>query len=305
MTHEAGRNGLSRPGTKARRLQEILLAQWRKHQTEDTLPTSGRFLFYELEQQGLVSKIPTGKRRAGQDLSDQLTHLRECGLMPWADIVDDTRHVAAWQSAPTVADYARTAAEHARLDPWHRAKARPFLICEARTVGGVLERRLGPEYLVPVASTIGQCQGFLVTDVAPRLRDPHGYVFYIGDHDLAGNDIETNTRRVLERETGRTIGWTRIAITDEQVETLRAEGMQPIQKEDKRYKDKRPHLAFEAESLGQVEIETLVRTWLDAFLPEPLDTVLERQTRQRAAVLRTLQNQTSRKKGPRGRTAGR
>ena len=288
MTSGESLNGLSRPGTKARHLQEILLAQWRKHQTEDTLPTSGRFLFYELEQQGLVSKVKTGKRRAGQDLSDQLIALRERGLIPWADIVDDTRHVAAWQSAPTVADYARNAAEHARLDPWHKAAARPFLICEARTVGGVLERRLGPEYLVPVASTIGQCQGFLVTDVAPHLQNPRAYVLYVGDRDLAGNDIETNTRRVLERETGRSLRWKRIAITDEQVETLKAGGIEPIRKLDNRYKDKRPHLAFEAEALGQVEIETLVRTWLDAFLPEPLNAVLARQERQRAAVLRTL-----------------
>lgn len=285
---DGDRTGLSRPGTKARYLQDLLLAQWRRHVANDTLPTSGRFLFYELEQQGLVSKIPTGKRRAGQDLSDQLTRLREAGLIPWADIVDDTRHVAAWPCASTVRDYLRQAVEHARLDPWARATARPFLICEARTVGGVLERRLAPQYLVAVASTIGQCQGFLVTDVAPRLRDPRAAVLYLGDHDLAGNDIEANTRRVLEREVGRPLPWTRIAITGDQVETLRANGIAPIEKHDNRYTDKRPHLAYEAEALGQETIEALVRAHLDARLPEPLEAVLARQTRQRADVRRTL-----------------
>ena len=38
---------LSRPGTKARRLQDMLLAQWRRHIADHTLPMSGRFLFYE------------------------------------------------------------------------------------------------------------------------------------------------------------------------------------------------------------------------------------------------------------------
>ena len=292
MSADDLRNGLSRPGTKARHLQDMLLVQWQQHVADDTLPTSGRFLFYELEQQQLVSKVKTGVRRAGQDLSDQLIHLRECGLIPWADIVDDTRHVAAWQSARTIAEYAREAADRARLDPWHLAHVRPFLICEARTVGGVLERRLSPEYIVSVASTIGQCQGFLVTDVAPHLRDPKAHVGYVGDHDLAGNDIETNTRRVLEREVGRPLRWTRIAITDEQVEGLKAQGIKPIEKTDNRYTDKRPHLAFEAEALGQLKVEALVRTWLDKLLPEPLKTVLERQEQERAEVLRALDRRT-------------
>ena len=294
MTARDLRNGLSRPGTKARHLQDMLLDQWQQHVVDDTLPTSGRFLFYELEQQQLVSKIKTGARRAGQDLTDQLIHLRECGLIPWADIIDDTRHVAAWQSAPTVAAYAQEAAERARLDPWHLADVRPFLICEARTVGGVLERRLSPEYIVSVTSTIDQCQGFLVTDVAPHLRDPKAHVGYVGDHDLAGNDIETNTRRVLEREVGRPLRWTRIAITDEQVEGLKAREIKPIEKTDNRYTDKRPHLAFEAEALGQLKVEALVRTWLDKLLPEPLKTVLERQEQERAEVLQKLQRQIAR-----------
>lgn len=66
---------LSRPDSKAGRLQRALLARLAAHQREGTLPTSNRFLFYELvgkliDGEVLVSKRPTGKRRADQDLID-------------------------------------------------------------------------------------------------------------------------------------------------------------------------------------------------------------------------------------------
>ena len=97
-------DGLSKPGTKARRLQDILLAWHRAHVEAGTLPTDGRFAFYELEQQGLVSRSCM-ERWPGQDLSQQLAHLRELGLIPWEDIVDTTRRVSSWRSAPTVLEY--------------------------------------------------------------------------------------------------------------------------------------------------------------------------------------------------------
>ena len=46
-----------------------------------------------------------------------------------------------------------------------------------------------------IAATNGQVGGFLHTDVAPVLNDS-ARVLYLGDFDLAGNDIEANTRRV-------------------------------------------------------------------------------------------------------------
>jgi hypothetical protein len=56
-------------------------------------------------------------------------------------------------------------------------------------------------YRACIASTNGQCGGFLRTNIAPALQ-PGDRVIYLGDLDLAGDHIETNTRRVLEREIG-------------------------------------------------------------------------------------------------------
>ena len=234
-----------------------------------------------------VSKQRTGVRRADQDLLDELTRLRDLGIIPWTDIVDESRHVTSWRCAPTIADYVTASVDLARLDPW-RGVERPIILCEARTVGGVLIRRLGPEYLVPIVPTNGQCKGFLITEVAPLFREQPSRGLYVGDYDLSGNAIEENTRRVLERFVGEAIPWERVAITEAQTITLRAQGLEPIQKTDARFTDKHPHLAYEAEALGQATLEAVLRARLDALLPAPLDRVLARERRERAKVARLL-----------------
>jgi hypothetical protein len=52
--------------------------------------------------------------------------------------------------------------------------------------------------------------------------------------------------------------------------------------------DGRPHLAYEAEALGQRAVAAILRQRLDELLPEPLERVLEREVTERAAVVRLL-----------------
>ena len=47
---------LSAPGSKSGRLQRALLALFREHERSGGLPTSGRFLWYELVNRGIVDK---------------------------------------------------------------------------------------------------------------------------------------------------------------------------------------------------------------------------------------------------------
>ena len=114
-------------------------------------------------------------------------------------------------------------------------------------------------------------------------------VFYIGDWDLAGGQIEANTRAVLEREIGGALNWKRIALTEEQVNRYKLRKW-IITKVDRRYKNQRDgtHQAVEAEALGQKQIIRIVRDQLNALLPEPLADVLEREARQRTTMRRLL-----------------
>jgi hypothetical protein len=278
-----------RPGTKAARLRRAVHELLLDHQAADELPTSNRFLFYELVQRAELDKSQTRQRGRGadQDLSDASKWLRDRGVVPWSWIVDETRGLTAYRYADTVAEYVAESVKAARINCWSGAEP-PLIVCESRTFGGVLARTLAPEYLCPVTATNGQVGGFLHTNVAPVLSGNDRPVLYVGDLDKQGGDIEANTCRVLVQATEREIEWRRVALTAEQA----AEHDLPaIPKVDRRHRPPRIGEATEVEALGQGTVTALVREALDALLPEPLDTIRAREEQQRADALARLRRQ--------------
>jgi len=268
-------------GSKIGRLRTVLLELLAEHQRDDALPTSARFLFYELVQKGVISKEKTGARRPDQDMNDALTDLRESGQVPWEWIVDETRSLESFVGADTIKDWLLEVLPQARLDAW--AGESPLILTESRSLAGVL-RDLVYEYGAQIAPTNGQCAGFLHTVIVPVLR-PYHQILYLGDFDLCGNDIEQNTRRVLEREVGP-LKWERLALTDGQVAAYQ---LPKIIKTDRRFKDGRgTHEAVETEALSQRIIVEILRTRLEELLPEALIHVQERAERQRVVVQRVV-----------------
>ena len=263
------------------RLRQALLELLQEHRRDDALPTSSRFLFYELVQRGILSKERKAQaRRPDQDLHVALTQLRESGEVPWDWIVDETRSVDDYTGARTLREWMLDVLPEARLDPW--AGDQPLILTESRSLAGVL-RLLAREYGVLIAATNGQCAGFLHTEIAPRLRFEKR-VLYLGDLDLSGGQIEQNTQRVLEREAGA-LRWERLALTQAQVDQY---DLPVIVKRDRRYSDDHPHEAVETEALSQTTIVEIVRSRLEQLLPEPLATVLEREAQERAKIRRAL-----------------
>jgi hypothetical protein len=274
-----GRYG--RFGTKAAELRRAVHELLIEHEHEGELPTSNRFLFYELRQRGgplYGHKSRRDGRSEDQNLSAASTWLRDRGLVPWTWIEDETRSLTAYRYAGTVAAYLADSIDAARVDCWG-GEPPPLIICESRTFGGVLRRTLAADYLCPVTATNGQVGGFLHTNVVPILGNGRR-VLYVGDLDLAGDDIEQNTRRVLVREAGER-DWRRIALTAEQAE---GRHLPTVEKVDRRFDPPRRHEAIEVEALGQGTVTAIIREALDALLPAPLERVQVREAGQREAV---------------------
>ena len=288
--------GLSAPDTKAGRLQRACLVLLRQHERDGAIPTNGRFLFYELEQQGVIPKAyldASGRKRArqpAQDISDATMRLRELGLVPWWWIVDETREVTTWRVAASVYEYIMDSVEDARIDCWG-GKLAPLILCEARATKGVVERITG-DYLCPIAATGGQSGGFIVNEIVPLLAGNERMVLYIGDCEVDGpaDQIEAATRRRIEQHTGRTFTAGLVAGRAHE----RASQTQPAPAAARNRQDRpplqaaRPYKAIECEAVGQVVLERMLRDRLDALLPEPLDDVLVREQRQRAKVRAAL-----------------
>jgi hypothetical protein len=283
---------LSAPDSKHGRLQRACLELLREHERKGDIPTNGRFLFYELEQRGVIPKKydginpDTGKKWARtplQDVSVATMRLRESGLIPWSWIEDESRQLHAWRYAFTVINYLIETIPSARIDLWE-GKLPPLIICESRATMGVL-RNLAYEYLTPITSTGGQCGGFIVTDIVPLLGS-NRRVLYIGDFELRGpaDQIEQNTKRYIEKHTDRIFWpgeWTKIALTEQQVKASTRLRRLAITKLDKRCKPPKEYEAIECEALGQGVLVRLIRKHLDSLLPEPLDVVRERERVQR------------------------
>jgi hypothetical protein len=258
-------------------LRDLLVNLLQEHERDGAIPTSARFLYYELVQRGQISKQKTGARRPDQNLHDALIDVREDGRVQWDWIVDETRNVDDFTGYRSVKDGVLSQLPHIDLDPW-RGRA-PMILTESRSLAGVL-RPIVQDYRCRIASTNGQCGGFLRTDIAPLLR-PDNKVSYFGDLDLSGGQIEENTRRVLEQVIGGQLDWERIALTEQQV---RDHDLPVITKRDRRYKDGRPHEAVETEALRQTVLMDILRARLDELIPEPLVRVHEREARQRQRI---------------------
>jgi hypothetical protein len=280
--------------TKIGRLRKIVFDLLKEHEAEgpDSLPTNARFLYYELVQRRVLQKKrdddQNGGRRSDQNLHDALTDLREVGVIPWHWIDDETRSLRDHTGWLTVHEWATTTVKYVRLCPW-RGRA-PMILTESRAVAGVL-RKLMIEYAVKVAAVGGHCAGFLRNKIAPALN-PGDTVLFVGDWDWQGAQIEANTRKVLEELIGGKLNWTRIALTEAQVDDPRYDlrSMQ-IMKIDRRYKRGQPGYRFpavEAEALKQHVLVQIVRDALDELLPETLERVRERERRQRREIERRL-----------------
>jgi hypothetical protein len=104
--------------------------------------------------------------------------------------------------------------------------------------------------------------------------------------------IEANTRRVLERAVAP-LAWQRLAVTPTEVEAYnRMHPYRPLPPKpgtDRRFSDGRPHVSYEAEALGQAELNRLLAAWLDDLLPVPLEEITGREQAERD-MLRTLLN---------------
>lgn len=268
-----------RPDTNLGRVRTALMYLMDQHRRDGALPTSVRFLFYELVMQRVISKEGV---RPDKIVSAGLTDLRERGLVRWTDIVDETRQIFDYTGSSTVADDLLGYLGAARLDPWRRHV--PFIITESRSLAGVL-RTMCRDYRVRVTSTNGQTRGFLHTDVA-RVLKAGDRVRYLGDWDLAGNDIEANTRGVLQDLVGK-LDWKRLALTREQVERY---DLPVITKTDQRFSGSGGcHQAVETEALSQALIVNIVRQELDRLLPTSLDRVLVRERRERNRLRRLIE----------------
>ncbi len=191
----------------------------------EAAPTGVRFVYYRAVSKGIVPKNDNGYVKVQR----ALMYLRENGIIPWTSIVDSSRWMRKPETWGSVEEMLADAASSYRRDLWRTADTRVEVWCESESVAGVI----GSETFhwdVPLFPIKGQTSAAFAYSAAIEYRtDPRPVViYYVGDRDPAGLEIEANLAAKLRKHSDRTdVEIVRLACTTEQVETMSLLGGPP------------------------------------------------------------------------------
>ncbi len=187
-------------------------------------PTGVRFTYYRAVALGIVPKTEAGYRQVQRLLAD----MRESGELPYEWITDATRLVRRPVSYDGIDDALRALGSSYRRSLWTDAQVLVEVWVESKSAAGVIAP-VTYEWDVPLYPISGQTSmSFAHTAAMQYRREPRDVVvYYVGDLDPAGMEIELHLREKLRRYSGRHVTFARVACTQAQVITYRLMGTTP------------------------------------------------------------------------------
>lgn len=204
-------------GTKLKRLsnserEELRGEIWRA--LDEERPASVRHVFYKLAGHRLVPKTEAAYRRVAW----QCLLMRREGRIPWDWIVDHSRIGYHPDLHSDVRAFLDHVAGTYRRDLWQDVEKKVEVWAESASIAGTLAgltNRLGVP-LFPTRGFPSESMLWATADAANTVGKPLT-VYYIGDYDGAGVEIDATTERKLRDFLTVPLQWDRLAITEEQV----------------------------------------------------------------------------------------
>jgi hypothetical protein len=186
---------------------------------ESDHPMTVRQVFYRAVAAGLIGKTEDEYKTTVVRL---LTEMRENEVIPFDWIVDSTRRLIeapTWSSPKALL---LAAADQYRSPLWRDAEATVYILTEKDTLSGTLQP-ITNELDVPLGVFRGDPSITFMHDIATRLEwgGRAVFVYYLGDHDPSGLDIERDAQQRLRRWAMTVdITWKRVAVTPKQIAEL-------------------------------------------------------------------------------------
>lgn len=184
----------------------------------ESKPTTARFIFYRCAALGVVAKTAAGYRTVQREVS----LLRERGDMPFAWIADNTRWVRKPHTHDDLQAFLDEAARVYRRDLWSRSLDYVEIWCESDSVAGVL-MAVTSEFDVPLMVLRGYSSSTFAYNAAKHIEADGrpAFLYYFGDHDPSGVDIERSLQESLHRYAPKAdITFERVAVTAEDIEEM-------------------------------------------------------------------------------------
>ncbi|MDQ2880489.1 MAG: hypothetical protein M3Y48_04295 [Actinomycetota bacterium] len=237
--------------------------------TRESQPTGIRFVYYRAVVTGLVPKTDPGYAKVQR----ALMVMRESERIPYSWIVDSTRWMRKPDSWDTVEQMVEEMSAGYRRNLWSTTDTVVEIWVESESVAGVLYP-VTSRWDVPLYPCKGQSSVTFAYEAAQQYKHDHRPVsiYYVGDHDPAGLEIEAQLGMKLRKHSGRDdLTLRRLACTPEQVARFDLPGTQPKKSS---YRD--PISGLHVPWSGQaVEVEALEPNYLRGLVEDAITSHID------------------------------
>jgi hypothetical protein len=195
---------------------------------EESAPTGVRFVYYRGLTQHITPKSDSGYNKVQRAVA----HLRKIGRIPYESITDSSRWMRKPRTWDTAQDALADLTSGYRRSMWQNVDACVEVWCESESVAGVLYP-VTHKWDVPLYPIKGQTSISFAYGAAMEYRhEPRPVIiYYFGDHDPAGLEIEAQLIHKLRDYSGRDdITFRRLACTPDQAAGLQELGTKPKKK---------------------------------------------------------------------------
>lgn len=199
----------------------------------DRKPDTVRGIMYALVS---VGWLPDTDDTSYDRIQRLLNALRKKGIVPYEWIVDNVRESIKPSSWSGLEDFADTVRDAYRRDFWSGLPEYVEIIVEKDTVAGRIEpvTRAYDVRLSPLRGYSSTSFAWSIAQSWTGITKPIT-VYYIGDHDPSGRDIERSIVRSLKEHVEQDFSWHRLAVNPEQFKTFKILPLAP-KKKDSRYR---------------------------------------------------------------------
>jgi hypothetical protein len=233
-----------------------------KHQ-----PDTVRGVMYNVVSAGF---LPDTSQESYGRIQRLLNKGRKRGLIPFEWIVDNIRSTIKPSSWSGLADFADTVQRSYRKDFWAQLPEYVEVIVEKDTVAGRIATvtREFDVRLHPLRGYVSTSFAHEIASLWKQIEKPIT-VYYIGDHDPSGRDIERSVIESLREYSGRQFTWKRLGVEPSHFEQFNIIPLEP-KKKDKRYQkfvDQYGPRCAEVEAIPASDLRDMVRAAITSHIP--------------------------------------
>ncbi len=215
--------------------------------------------------------LPDTSRKSYGRIQRLLNRLRENGTISFEWIVDNIRSTIKPSSWSGLADFTDTVRDAYRKNYWDQLPDYIEVIVEKDTLAGKVSQ-VTREYDVRLHPLRGYSSSSFAWHIAQGWRkiEKPICIYYIGDHDPSGRDLERNICQKLSRYAECDFTWVRLGVNASQFDEFNVLPL-AAKKSDKRYRwfvEQYGEECAEAEAIPANDMRAMVRKAIESHIPQ-------------------------------------